>query len=80
MQLFLAFHVPMPLIRLIIRAPENWLYTMIFRLTYAYFRLKVNRRDLIPLFRLGLRLNSYISRRGRRDASRALPLASKGSA
>jgi hypothetical protein len=60
MQFFLAFHVPMRAIRLAIRAPENALYALIFRITYAYFRLKLNRRDLLPLIRLGLRMDSYI--------------------
>jgi len=66
MQFFLAFHVPMRVIRWLIRFPENKLYTFIFRATYGYFRLKVNRRELIPLFRLAFRTNSYISMRPRK--------------
>ena len=82
MQFFLAFRVPMPVIRLVIRAPENRLYTLIFRLTYAYFRLKLNRRDLLPLVRLGLRMDSYIRwrpMRNKRIRRGIAALPSKGS-
>ena len=66
MQVFMQMHVPMFLIRAIIKLPKNPLFNFIFKLSFIYNKIKTQRTRLFPVFILGLHSFSYMRERKRR--------------
>jgi radical SAM superfamily enzyme YgiQ (UPF0313 family) len=60
MQLFILLRIPLSVIKLIIRLPENSIFLMIFKLSFIYSKIKVQKLRLIPLIMLGVHSFSYL--------------------
>ncbi len=60
MQLFLDLHMPLFLIRLMLKVPTNGLFHLIFKCTYAYKKIKINKAKLVPTIKMGLHSLSYM--------------------
>lgn len=63
MQVFLQFRIPLKAVRLIIRLPENPVFHMIFKLTFIYNKIRVQKIKLIPLIMLGVHSWTYMGTR-----------------
>lgn len=54
MQLFIQFRVPVSLVRKIIRLPITPIFTILFQMGFAYYKIKVQKVRLIPILKLAL--------------------------
>lgn len=63
MQVFIQLHIPRLFVRLIIRLPDNPLFHLIFRLSFIYKKIRLQKIKVIPIFRLGLHSLSYMKHR-----------------
>jgi radical SAM superfamily enzyme YgiQ (UPF0313 family) len=63
MQIFIQWHIPMFLVRLIIRLPDNPLFHLIFKLGFIYNKIRTQKIKILPLIRLGLYSHSYMRQR-----------------
>ena len=66
MQVFMQMHIPLFLIRGIIKLPKNPLFSLIFKLSFIYNKIRTQKIRLIPVFVLGLHSFSYMRERKRR--------------
>jgi radical SAM superfamily enzyme YgiQ (UPF0313 family) len=60
MQFFIKMRVPVFLVRKIIRLPMNPIFTFLFKLEFAYYKMKVHKVGLIPTLRLALHNFSFM--------------------
>jgi len=56
------FRVPTKLVLLLIKFPENPLFSIIFRASYVYQKIRIQNIKIIPLIRLGLHSLGYMKR------------------
>jgi len=61
--LAVEFNIPIPLIKLLIKAPNNKLYELIFKLGYIYLTLKTTKIGAKGLFKLGKLTGNYFERK-----------------
>jgi hypothetical protein len=64
MQIFIQTHMPLFIIRWIIKLPKNPIFHFIFKLSFFYNKIKTQKLKLIPLIKLGLHSFSYMRERG----------------
>lgn len=60
MQLFIQFRVPVSLVRKIIRLPITPIFTVLFQLGFAYYKIKVQKTRLMPTLKLALHNVSFM--------------------
>jgi radical SAM superfamily enzyme YgiQ (UPF0313 family) len=60
MQFFIQMHIPLFMIRLIIKLPKNPIFHLIFKLCFLYNKIKTQKIRLIPLIKLGLHSFNYM--------------------
>ena len=59
-QVFMQMHVPLFIVRMIIKLPKNQVFHLIFRLSFFYNKIRTQKLRLIPLIRLGMHSFSYM--------------------
>jgi radical SAM superfamily enzyme YgiQ (UPF0313 family) len=60
MQVFIKLRVPLFLIRMLIKLPMNPIFTFLFKLDFAYYKMKVHKVGLMPTLRLALHNFSFM--------------------
>jgi radical SAM superfamily enzyme YgiQ (UPF0313 family) len=60
MQVFIKLRIPIFLIRIVIKLPMNPVFTFLFKLDFAYYKMKVHKVGLIPTLRLALHNFSFM--------------------
>lgn len=61
MQSFIQLHIPLFLVKKIIALPSNPLFHVLFKLSFIYGKLRVQKIRLLPTFMLGLHSLSYMN-------------------
>jgi len=60
MQIFLILHVPPSLVRQIIKLPNNAAFHLMYRMSFVYSKMKVQKLRVLPVLRLALHSLSYM--------------------
>lgn len=60
MQVFIKMRIPLFLVRKIIRIPMNPIFTFLFKLDFAYYKMKVHKVGLMPTLKLALHNISFM--------------------
>ncbi|MHC4075310.1 MAG: B12-binding domain-containing radical SAM protein [Planctomycetota bacterium] len=60
MQFFLQTYIPLSLIQRIIKLPQNPVFHLIFKLSFIYNKMRIQKIRLIPTIKLGLHSLSYM--------------------
>jgi radical SAM superfamily enzyme YgiQ (UPF0313 family) len=60
MQILLQMHMPVFMVRRIIKLPKNPIFHLIYKLSFLYNKITTQKLRLIPLIKLGLRSFTYM--------------------
>ena len=67
MQFFIQMHVPLFLVKIIIKLPSNQFFNLIFKLNFIFNKMKLQKIRILPTILLGMHSLSYM--RGRRGGT-----------